>query len=144
MIKTDNQLARRTNQRNYEMRTRPLTTRDLARFRAMLLEYREEVLDDLKEEQEILKSARAVDQGQGSWNLDFAGDSADTESSEHAVIQIRRLTATLEQLTAALNRLDSGTYGQCTRCGMFIEKERLEAIPFTRRCMNCKMVAEAA
>jgi len=127
--------------RNCGSAGRPLTAKDLARFRALLLEYREEVLEDLKTERETLSSSAPVDQSLGPWDPD---NTAGTESSENAAIQIRRLSATLEQLTAALSRLERGSYGNCTRCGMRIEKERLEAIPYTRRCMTCKTVVEAA
>jgi RNA polymerase-binding transcription factor DksA len=37
----------------------------------------------------------------------------------------------------ALNRIDNGTYGQCESCGKPIAKARLEAIPFTRYCVQC-------
>lgn len=145
MIKQDNRQIRKLyGKKNREFTKKPLTTRDIARFRALLLEYREEVLEDLKSERETLRSSRAVDQSLGPWDPDFTGDSVETESSEYAVIQIRRLTATLEQITAALTRLEQGSYGNCTRCGLVIEKERLEAIPYTRRCMSCKTAVEAA
>jgi DnaK suppressor protein len=35
---------------------------------------------------------------------------------------------------AALERLDSGTYGRCEICGRMIDDERLEARPETTRC----------
>jgi RNA polymerase-binding transcription factor DksA len=37
----------------------------------------------------------------------------------------------------ALRRMDEGTYGICESCGKAIAKERLEAIPFTRFCVDC-------
>jgi len=117
------------------------TANDLARFKSLLLESREEVLEDLKNEREILRSARVVDQELGSWALDLSGNSTGIESSENAVIQIRRLSAKLEQLSAALMRLEQGVYGLCTRCGGQIERERLEAILHARRCVSCKSVA---
>jgi RNA polymerase-binding transcription factor DksA len=120
-----------------------LTAKDLARLKARLIEHREEVMDDLRNEQEVLRSAAAAGQGHG-WDLDFAGEASDTGSTEQAAMQVRRLTAVLEQVSAALSRIEAGTYGICTRCRLGIEKERLEAIPFTRRCVQCKMASEAA
>lgn len=122
----------------------PLNRTDLDRFREILVENREAILADLRILHESLRSAHAAEQGSGSWNLDFAGSAADTEALEHAALQIRRLTAELEQLTTALGRMELGTYGVCVRCGSVIEKERLEALPCTRRCMSCKTAAEAA
>lgn len=138
MIRQDNRQVRTLyGKRNRGSAGKPLTSKDLARFRSLLLEYREEILEDLKSERETLRSSGPVEQSLGPW------DTVGTESSENAAIQIRRLSATLEQLTAALSRLEQGSYGNCTRCGMRIEKERLEAIPYTRRCMDCKTAVEA-
>lgn len=43
----------------------------------------------------------------------------------------------LDQVQAALNRLDDGTFGQCEGCGGSIGEERLEAIPYASRCIHC-------
>lgn len=43
----------------------------------------------------------------------------------------------LEQVTAALDRLDDGTYGTCARCGEPIPAGRLEARPFAAHCVSC-------
>lgn len=43
----------------------------------------------------------------------------------------------LEEINAALERLDRGTYGKCTICGANIALERLEAYPEADTCMNC-------
>ncbi|MBA63640.1 MAG: transcriptional regulator [Planctomycetaceae bacterium] len=43
----------------------------------------------------------------------------------------------LEQIDAALMRIESGTYGACDECGSKIPKMRLNAIPFTAYCVRC-------
>jgi RNA polymerase-binding transcription factor DksA len=43
----------------------------------------------------------------------------------------------LEEVAAALARIAQGTFGRCESCGRPIAKERLEAIPFTRLCIDC-------
>lgn len=43
----------------------------------------------------------------------------------------------LVDLDAALDRLDSGTYGICQTCGREIEPQRLAALPATRYCVLC-------
>jgi DnaK suppressor protein len=42
----------------------------------------------------------------------------------------------LEQVRAALGRLDDGTFGRCVICGRRIEKARLDAIPWTPYCID--------
>ncbi len=43
---------------------------------------------------------------------------------------------TLDDINAALQRIDDGTYGTCEVCGKPIAPERLEAIPWTRLCID--------
>ena len=43
----------------------------------------------------------------------------------------------LEEIDAALGRLDRGTYGACEQCGRPITPGRLEARPTARRCIDC-------
>jgi RNA polymerase-binding protein DksA len=42
----------------------------------------------------------------------------------------------LGEIDAALKRIDNGTYGICEACGKPIGEERLEAIPWTRFCID--------
>jgi DnaK suppressor protein len=51
---------------------------------------------------------------------------------------------TIQQISAALNRLDAGTYGQCARCGGQIAPARLEVVPHATACIDCQNHAEAA
>lgn len=50
----------------------------------------------------------------------------------------------LGEINAALERIDNGTYSRCAECGREISIERLEAIPFTRQCIECGRRAEGA
>ncbi len=51
-------------------------------------------------------------------------------------------TAELGDIAAALERMDVGTYGHCTDCGVTIPTERLNAYPTAKRCIDCQTVAE--
>jgi RNA polymerase-binding transcription factor DksA len=43
---------------------------------------------------------------------------------------------TLDEVEAALGRIDDGTYGTCSVCGKPIGVERLRAIPWARFCID--------
>jgi DnaK suppressor protein len=43
----------------------------------------------------------------------------------------------LEQIEAAIERIENGSYGQCEECGVKIPKSRLEAIPYAAQCVGC-------
>ena len=49
----------------------------------------------------------------------------------------------LAQVTAALQRIEQGTYGTCVVCGRPIGHERLEALPYTPYCVDDARTAPA-
>lgn len=53
-----------------------------------------------------------------------------------------RETAELDQVDAALKRIEAGTYGQCIDCGVEIAPARLQATPEASRCIACQEKAE--
>lgn len=50
---------------------------------------------------------------------------------------VRQAEDHLEQVDAALARLDDGTYGVCRVCGGAIPPERLEVRPSAATCVGC-------
>ena len=48
----------------------------------------------------------------------------------------------LAAIDQALGRIEEGTFGTCVRCGKPIAEERLEAIPYATRCIDCQRLAE--
>jgi DnaK suppressor protein len=43
----------------------------------------------------------------------------------------------LDQVEAAIHRIEDGGYGQCEKCGEAIPKSRLDAIPYAAECVRC-------
>ena len=44
---------------------------------------------------------------------------------------------TLDQIEAAIERIEDGSYGRCEECGGKIPKSRLEALPYAALCVCC-------
>jgi DnaK suppressor protein len=44
----------------------------------------------------------------------------------------------IERIDEALDKIESGTYGTCDRCGEQINVERLKAIPYATFCIECQ------
>ncbi len=44
----------------------------------------------------------------------------------------------LVHIDHALDRIGSGTFGRCERCGAPIQTERLQAVPYAVRCRECE------
>jgi DnaK suppressor protein len=70
------------------------------------------------------------------------GDPVDMAASEtDAATQIRLHQADGKLFRAiedALARIRHGEFGICEECGQPISKARLEAVPWARRCRDCK------
>jgi RNA polymerase-binding transcription factor DksA len=49
---------------------------------------------------------------------------------------------TLAETAEALERIDQDTFGQCEECQMDIPTARLEALPYTRYCIDCARTLE--
>jgi RNA polymerase-binding transcription factor DksA len=49
----------------------------------------------------------------------------------------------LTEATAALARIEAGTFGRCEGCGKPIARARLDALPYARHCVRCARTAEA-
>jgi len=48
----------------------------------------------------------------------------------------------LEQIEAALERIEESTFGTCEECGAKIPKARLNAIPYAALCVKCASTTE--
>ena len=64
------------------------------------------------------------------------------EDIEFALIQMK--AETLNKINEALRRLEEGAYGNCFECGEEISRQRLRALPFAVRCMDCEEARENA
>jgi len=71
--------------------------------------------------------------------LDASADNARVEVS--AAVQAAARQA-LDDIEAALHRMETGRYGHCAVCDADIPVDRLLAIPQAPLCMNCQRRAE--
>jgi RNA polymerase-binding transcription factor len=67
--------------------------------------------------------------------LDAARTLAEVET--HASL-IEQAEDRIKQIDAAFRRLEQGRYGVCEDCGLEIALERLKALPFATRCVDCQ------
>lgn len=80
----------------------------------------------------------------GGVSTDPADDADALADNERTRILVSNSQAMVAQISAALERLDAGTYGVCTNCGREIDPRRLEALPYVTLCIDCQAAAEAA
>jgi RNA polymerase-binding transcription factor DksA len=111
-----------------------------------LLEFKELLLDKLrmaKEELNALASSLSTPNANGT--DDTAGtyktleDGSATLEKESINQLAARQKKFIEQLEAALVRIENKTYGVCRETGKLIQKERLRAVPHTTLSMEAKL-----
>lgn len=67
-----------------------------------------------------------------------------TSGTERAIAELLEADTlgVVDEITAALTRIDDGSYGICTGCGVHIGAERLLAMPQTRYCVTCRQAED--
>lgn len=104
------------------------------------LEYYRELL--LAKRSELLSSSRAqfaTLAGSGDAPPAAPEDLAPVFHEQFIALRLHRLDyLQLKLIDAALARIDQESYGACMDCGRPISGRRLEAIPWTNRCIACQ------
>jgi DnaK suppressor protein len=69
---------------------------------------------------------------------DVADRAASSYNKEFLFHQSNNDRQLLQMVDGALARIREGTFGQCISCGEEINPKRLEAVPWTRFCIECQ------
>src|SRR4051812_35262095 len=106
------------------------------RRRVLIAEIRAQMAQDDDEHSESLRASfddldPHDDRAVGDWVRDVA------------ISQAARDTRELDDIGAALKRIDDDTYGECVDCGEDIPRPRLDANPSAARCIPCQEKLEA-
>jgi DnaK suppressor protein len=71
--------------------------------------------------------------------VDFAAANMDSGRDYQIYINQKR---ELEEINAALKKINEGTYGICEMCEDPIQEERLKIKPFAKYCIICREIIE--
>ncbi len=114
---------------------RPLTPARLLAFREGLVAERAQLLGSVEglDAEADVKNWR--ESGFDDDPADAGSASFERETAQSLSLHARNL---LTQIEDALRRMDEGTFGDCISCGRRIELERLDALPYTTQCMDCR------
>ena len=85
------------------------------------------------------QDGRTIDEDSAQDIADRAASSYTKEFLFHQSNNDRQL---LQMVEKALSRLREGSFGECISCGKEINAKRLEAVPWTRHCIECQEKAE--
>ena len=97
----------------------------------------------LEERQQLLRKAvsrteedgRIADQDAAQ---DIADRAANSYTKEFLFSQSNNDRQLLNMVETALQRIREGSFGECVSCGNEINPKRLEAVPWTRYCIECQ------
>ncbi|MFL5644269.1 MAG: TraR/DksA family transcriptional regulator [Chloroflexota bacterium] len=104
----------------------------LETMRAALLAERARLLDEIGE--------AIVAPGQMTYGSQAAA--ASQVFAQQRDLALRdRAESQLVLVDEALARFDAGSFGRCVRCGEPIPPDRLEALPWAARCIDCQRLA---
>jgi len=97
----------------------------------------------------ILEASRRtgaeIDQLRGAERDPEVEEGSQSEQQQFDLSQIGEVERRqLEQIDAALQRIEGGQYGLCRDCGEAIGADRLEAVPFALDCPDCAARREEA
>ena len=112
--------------------------KELSNFKAMILKKRNILQDEITvsktKADEILKTSTS----NALYSSHMADASSDHVELEKAYYMIARNKTFASYLDKALDMINNKTFGICQVCNQLISKERLEEVPHTTKCFDCK------
>lgn len=111
-----------------------LTQAEIKHFRNLLIAKREETLNSVisMEDETLRKSSTELSR----LPIHMADVETDNFGMECTLGLMYGEQKLIKEIDAALDRVDDGTYGICEGSGKPIPKKRLEALPWTRYCVE--------
>jgi DnaK suppressor protein len=112
---------------------------DLQEFKAIILDKLQTAQGELGTLTQSLSSTNVNGTDDTSGTYKTLEDGSATMEKEQTNQLAARQQKFIEQLQAALVRIENKTYGICRETGKLIPKERLRAVPHTTMCMEAKL-----
>jgi DnaK suppressor protein len=116
-----------------------MTQADFDGYRQQLLNLRSRLRGDVSH---LTHEALRETGGEGGGNLShtpihMADLGTDNFEQEFTLGLIQNEEQALDEIGVALDRLDQRTFGRCEECQKEIPRARLQALPYTRYCVEC-------
>ncbi len=117
-----------------------MTNTDLTPYRERLLALRARLLSDTTQmEDSALNKDRSKTTSMPTSMAELGSGNFDQELT---LSSLRSENDALDQIEAAIERIEDGSYGQCETCGVEIPASRLAAIPYAAECVRCASQGE--
>jgi DnaK suppressor protein len=113
---------------------------ELSTYQSRLFELRSRLLREVGTVEEALRED-VMTAGDTSAVPSHPADQ-DVEGFDEQVVLAQNEEQLLEDVEAALERIEAGSFGRCELCGQEIPKQRLDALPQAATCIECARTAE--
>ncbi|MBN2542697.1 TraR/DksA C4-type zinc finger protein [bacterium] len=119
--------------------------KELEKYQELLIKEKERILEDIEGLEENNKSGSIQDRTgdisrMSTHPADRVADSMELEQSYSIATMEGEILYLIDE---ALSRIKVGSFGKCMVCGKKIAEKRLEAIPYTKLCLDCQRDAES-
>lgn len=109
------------------------------KYKLRLKQLRQEEIARLDNLQENLRTSLQDATDELSFYDNHPGDVADTTFERGKDLGLKIMSENrLHMIEDAIKAIDEGKYGFCEKCGREISEDRLDTIPYTTMCTNCK------
>ncbi|MCL2831206.1 MAG: RNA polymerase-binding protein DksA [Betaproteobacteria bacterium] len=112
-----------------------MNSKQLTHFRTMLESLKEDLISDIERTVHTMQDEATV----------FADPNDRASQETDIAIELRnrdRERKLIKKIEETINRINSGDYGYCDKCGVEIGIKRLEARPTATLCIDCKTLEE--
>ena len=112
--------------------------KEIAEFKSLIIKKRDILLEEIKLAKEKADEVIQNNSTNAIYSSHMADASSDQQEMEKNYYMMNRDSNYLQYLDRALSMIEMGTFGICTGCNELIDKERLEEVPHTSSCFDCK------
>jgi len=114
------------------------TKKEINGFKKMIIGKRTQVLEEYAASKVRADEMLNSDTNNAIYSSHMADAGTDQQEMEKAYYWVARENKFLQFLNRALEMIEEGTFGVCKECGDLINAERLEEVPHTTSCFDCK------
>jgi DnaK suppressor protein len=117
-----------------------MTEQDIQYFKSLLQKKEQELLKNIQYLKDVVMNSTTQEASgdHSAYSFHMADQGTDAMEREKAFLFASRDEKYLKQIEAAYQRIEDGSFGICRSCQKEISKERLEAVPTTTICFDCK------
>ena len=114
------------------------SSKELKSFRSDILEKKDLALKDLSKIKK--RTDNLIDQSNSNsiYSSHMADAGSDHQEMENAYYMMQREDTFIKCLEKALTMIEEGTFGICHQCNELLSKERLDEVPHSNKCVDCK------